>query len=196
MTTKSPIRERVTKKATDYYPLGKMKSIRGLGTFPSRLLEIYQGYKDITNKFDLSTITNDFVYYVHETEPDTLDSVVMLDLELDFVSDNILAEVDLYDVLKRNLDIRWMSRNAKIWQKIEVTRPQLITPTIQRLLNKVDTESLNKEEKDIYNAFRFGGPVKYSHEESLMAVLANNSIPFSGNPALADVRKRLKRSKG
>lgn len=196
------INNRNSNKPTIYFPAGSSIKIPGLGEFPCSLQRGMQHYEgqywslvsvvlspaelmgmfvndetenDDQNTFQLAAISADFVYYLDdEGDGDETSSTIMLNRDMQLVSDNWLAYNDLVGLVEKNEGLLWISDAVKYWQKEQYVKPEMITAEIKTVLDDVDIESLSDEERVIYFAYLSNGPVKYTKPESLMAVLSND----------------------
>lgn len=161
-------------KPTQYNPAGEIFTIPGIGEFPSLLQTMWDEEGEARRTFKLSAVTADFIYYADEEEGDGNGNTVMLNRQMELVSDNYFGFNDFVGVVEKNEGLLWLSDAAKYWQMEEFIRPQLITPEIENQLNELDVEKLTDKEKTVYFRYRYSGPVKYTKAEALMAVISND----------------------
>lgn len=213
------IKNRNNYKPTLYFPTENLIKIPGLGQFPCSLqcgmqpytgeywslisvvlspaelldmLVIDETENDVQNTFQLAAITADFVYYIDdEGGSDETSSTIMLNRDMQLVSDNWLAYNDLVGLVEKNEGLLWISDNVKYWQREQYVKPELITAEIKTALEDVDIENLSDEEQVIYFAYLSNGPVKYTKSESLMAVLSNDLDQDNYSSQLAAILEML-----
>jgi hypothetical protein len=82
------------------------------------LYKVLDGKTD--TKFKLGAVTKEFLYYVNEMESDETTSIVMLNSDFELVSDNVHASNDLIGLLQDNIEILWMSRAVRYWQRAQL----------------------------------------------------------------------------
>lgn len=191
MKNQEAIKDRNDNKPTPYYPAGKTIIISGLGEFPSSL-KLYYRTSGESKTYKLCAITADFVYYINVEAEDDTTNTLMLNRNMQLISDNFFGANDLIELVISNDGFLWISRTVKNWQREENIRPHCLIPAIKKALNLVDTEKLTNEEKAIYLAFLNNGPVKYTKAESLMAVLTNSDYSTDNSDQLKAVLNTLK----
>lgn len=192
MKNKTSIFSKATRKSTEYIGVGKMKFIPGVGAAPPHVHKLlHDAPTSVLTRFELAVITAEAVYYIDQQESGEFDTVIQLDRALQLVASHFTAAENLTTVVERNQGILWMSMRVKAWQKKQMIQPQLLTPAITRTLTFLNIESLKQAERDIFDAYRSGGPVKYTKAQCLMAVLSSNIDPSTYSPALADVFNEL-----
>lgn len=171
---------RKDEKPTEYYPAGRIVSIKGVAELP-RFIKKVDDEGSVQSTFLLSAVTANFIYYLNQETDD--ENALLLNKEMQLVSDNYFADNDLCELVAGNASLLWISKLVAVWQREQYTKPHLLTPKIKKALHKVDTERLSEQQKDIYLAYRTNGPVKYSKAQSLMAVLSNDlCTKASGDP--------------
>ncbi|TXJ28079.1 MAG: hypothetical protein E6Q24_07060 [Chitinophagaceae bacterium] len=118
------IKNRANGRATPYRPGKKMIEIPGIGTFPT-LLQRMRNNK-IETTFKLSGITPLFIYYVDDVKSDEYESTVMLNREMQLVSDNFLAFNDFFGLTHGEGDeeLLWVCRSIEEWQYRELGIPK------------------------------------------------------------------------
>jgi len=164
------ITNRKNGKPTCYYPTGKIVSIKDVGAFP-RLIKREVDESRVESTFCLAAVIANFIYYLNKETDD--ENALLLNREMQLVSDNYFAYNDLCELVAGNASLLWISKLVAVWQREQYIKPHLLTPEIKKALNNIDTERLSEQQKDIYLAYRTNGPVKYSKAQSLMAVLSN-----------------------
>jgi hypothetical protein len=168
---KEAILKRNSDIPTEYYTTGKTTIIRNVGELPSKIQKL-DTFGKVESTYILGAVTAEFIYYLDE-EYDNEDGTVMINRKMQLISDNILASNDLAELVGKNVSLLWMSKTVKYWQREQYIQPHLLTPETKKALNKLNTETLTKKQKQIYFAFLNNGPVKYTKAEALMAVLSN-----------------------
>ncbi|SIO53885.1 hypothetical protein [Chitinophaga niabensis] len=169
---KNAIKSRNSNEPTEYYKAGDIFTIPGIGEFPSSLQTLWEEDDEVRRTFKLSAVTADFIYYADEEEGDGNGNTVMLNKQMELVSDNYFGFNDFVGVVEKNEGLLWISDAVEYWQREEFVKPQLITPEIEDLLNELDVEKLTDKEKTVYFRYRYSGPVKYTKAEALMAVMS------------------------
>lgn len=167
---KEYIKDRQHQKPTEFYPCGHLINIPNVGEFP-RLIKKDENEEKMGSTFILSAITANFVYYL-DVETDNIEEALLLNRQYQLIADNYFAYNDLCELVESNASFLWLSKDVKVWQKEEYIKPHLLTPDIKKALNKVDTARLTGQPKDIFWAYYYNGPAKYSKAESLMAVIS------------------------
>jgi hypothetical protein len=168
------IKVRGRNEPTRYYLAGRLKIIQKIGGFPSLIQKMWEEENEVQTTFKLGAVTADFVYYVDEEDGDDSANTVMLNRDMELVSDNYFASSDLTGLVKDNDGLLWISKAVKYWQRADFIKPELLTQPIKKMLQQVDIEKLTAKEKVIYYAYQHNGPVKYSKSEALMAVMSND----------------------
>lgn len=162
-----------SKRLTRYCLAGQCKEIGYPGQFYSLLHRMWDRGKQIQKTYKLAAITADFIYYIDQKESDETSSIIMLDRNLQLVSDNYFASNDLLGLIEKNEGLLWISNPVKYWQMQQFVQSKRITAKIKKMLQQVNEKELTPKESIIYFAYRNNGPVKYSKPQSLMAVISN-----------------------
>ncbi|WP_127128016.1 hypothetical protein [Pseudoflavitalea rhizosphaerae] len=109
------IKNRKNNEPTEYYLAGDLITILDVGEFPSLLLTMWEEEDEIRRTFKLCAVTAEFIYYADEEEGDASGNTVMLNRQMELVSDNFLASNDLVGLVENNIELLWISDAVKYW---------------------------------------------------------------------------------